>query len=67
MLGNGPVSRDSGGELPCCPGTTQLEEDQKQIVTAEQQLATELEGTAMNVSASVPLPDSLLTAYACFL
>lgn len=44
-----------------------LEEDQKQIVTAEQQLATELEGTAINVSASVPLPDSLLTAYACFL
>lgn len=48
-------------------GPNQMEEDQKQIVTAQQQLATEVEGTAMNASASIPLPDSLLTVYSCLL
>lgn len=44
-------------------GPDQLEEDQEQIVTAQQQLATEVENTVMNASASIPLPDSLLTTY----
>ena len=72
-LGTCGVSQDiclSPGTLTrscrAAQGPDQLVENQKQLVTV-QQLAPELEGTVMNVSASVTLPDSLMATYCCLL
>lgn len=60
--GNLPVPGTLTGIYHAAQGLGQLVKDQKQIVIV-QHLAPELEGTVMNVSASVTLLDSLMAAY----